>query len=100
MWDMKEGAGNLLWFYASQSFDDYHTRDVGGSSEVREDYLPVRVNKAEQRAVTGGDVLLCEVETDKPANDPALKRFRMPPALNLRSSKTCAATVVLTHARE
>ena len=23
-----------LWFYASQLFDDYHVRDVGGSSEV------------------------------------------------------------------
>jgi len=37
MWDMKEGEGNPLWFNASQLFDDYHIRDVGGSSEVRED---------------------------------------------------------------
>ena len=81
MWDMKEGEGNPLWFYASQLFDDYHIRDVGGSSEVREDYQSVRVNKAEQRPVAGGDVLVFEIETDKPANEPALKRFRMPPAL-------------------
>lgn len=80
MWDMKEGEGNPLWFFASQLFDDYRVHDSGGSSEVNEDYLPVRVNKAEQRALTGGDVLLFEVETDKPASEPALKRFRMPAA--------------------
>jgi hypothetical protein len=62
-------------------FDDYHMRDAGGSSEVGKEYLPVRVNKAEQRPVAGGDVLWFEVETDKPAIEPALKRFRMPPAL-------------------
>lgn len=81
MWDVKEGEGNPLWFYASQLFDDYHMRDIGGSSEVSEAYLPVRVSKAEQRRVAGGDVLLFEVETDKPANEPAMKRFRMPAAL-------------------
>jgi len=31
--------------------------------------------------MAGGDVLVFEIETDKPANEPALKRFRMPPAL-------------------
>ena len=36
------------------------------------------MNQAEQRPVTGGDVLLFEVETEKPAGEPALKRFRMP----------------------
>ena len=81
MWDMKEGDGNPVWFYASQLFDDYHLRNVGGSSEVSEQFMAVRVTKAEQRAVAGGDVLLFEVETDKPANDAALKRFRMPAGL-------------------
>src|SRR5215471_7618420 len=78
LWDMKEGEGNPLWFYASQLFDDYRVRDVGGGSEVHEEYLPVHVSKAEQRAVTGGDVLLFEVETDRPASEAALKRFHMP----------------------
>jgi hypothetical protein len=81
LWDMKEGEGNPLWFYVSQLFDDYRMRDVGRGSEVQEEYLPVHVSKAEQRAVTGGDVLLFEVETDRPANDAALKRFHMPAGL-------------------
>jgi hypothetical protein len=81
MWEIKDGDGNPLWFYDSQLFDEYHIRDVGGSSEVSEQYVAVRVTKAEQRAVAGGDVLLFEVETDKPANDAALKRFRMPAAI-------------------
>lgn len=78
VWDLKEGDGNPLWFYASQLFDEYRMRDVGGSSEVTEQYVTVRVTKAEQRTMSGGDVLLFEVETDKPSNDAALKRFRMP----------------------
>jgi hypothetical protein len=78
VWDLKEGDGNPLWFYASQLFDDYRMRDVGGSSEVTEQFVAVRVTKAEQRTLTGGDVLLFEIETDKPSNDAALKRFRMP----------------------
>jgi len=81
LWEMKEGEGNPLWFYASQLFDDYHMRDTGRGSEIQEEYLSVRVSKAEQRAVTGGDVLLFEVETDRPASDAALKRFHMPAGL-------------------
>ena len=81
LWDMKEGEGNPEWFYASQLFDDYRMRDAGGSSEVTEEYLDVSVNQAEQRSVIGGDVLLFEVETEKPAGEPALKRFRMPAGL-------------------
>jgi hypothetical protein len=78
MWEMKDGEGNPLWFDASQLFDDYRVHDSGGSSEVKEEYVPVRIHVAEQRPVAGGDVLLFEVETDKPANEAALKRFRMP----------------------
>jgi hypothetical protein len=81
LWDVKEGEGNPLWFYASQLFDDYRMRDVGRGSEVHEEYLPVHVSKAEQRSITGGDVLLFEVETDRPASDAALKRFHMPAGL-------------------
>jgi hypothetical protein len=80
MWDMKGGEGNPLWFYASQLFDTYQMHDSSGSSEVTESFLPVHVTKAEQRAVTGGDALLFEVESDKPASEAALKRFQMPAA--------------------
>jgi hypothetical protein len=81
LWDMKEGEGNPLWFYASQLFDDYRMRDTGRGSEISEEYLPVHVSKAEQRPITGGDVLLFEVETDRPAGEAALKRFHMPAGL-------------------
>jgi hypothetical protein len=78
IWDIKEGEGNPLWFYASQLFDNYQMHDNGGSSEVSESFLPVRVTKAEQHAVAGGDALLFEVESEKPASEAALKRFHMP----------------------
>jgi hypothetical protein len=81
MWDLKEGDGNPAWFYASQLFDDYRMRNAGGSSEVSEQFMTVRVTKAEQRSLVGGDVLLFEVETEKAANDAALKRFHMPASL-------------------
>ena len=78
IWDVKEGEGNPLWFYASQLFDNYQMHDFGGSSEVTESFLPVHVTKAEQHAVAGGDALLFEVESEKPATEAALKRFHMP----------------------
>ena len=80
IWDVKEGEGNPLWFYTAELFDTYQMHDSGGSSEVREEFLPVHVTKAEQRSVTGGDALLFEVESEKPATDAILKRFHMPPA--------------------
>ena len=80
VWEVKDGEGNPLWFYASQLFDTYQMRDTGGSSEVSESFPPVRVTKAEQRPVAGGDALLFEVESDKPASEAALKRFHMPPS--------------------
>jgi hypothetical protein len=78
MWDLKEGEGNPMWFYASQLFDEYHVHGAGGLSEITEVFVPVTVVVAEQRAIPGGDVLLFEVETDKAATDAALKRFHMP----------------------
>jgi|SRR3974390_60281 len=78
MSELKDGEGNPVWFYAGQLFDEYRMRNVGGSSEITEQFMPVRVTKAEQRTVQGGDVLLFEVETDKPASDAALKRSHLP----------------------
>jgi hypothetical protein len=80
MWDVKEGEGNGLWFYVSQLFDDYRVKNDGGASQISEQFQSVRVLKAEQAAVPGGAVLLFEVETEKPANDAALKRSHMPAA--------------------
>jgi hypothetical protein len=78
IWEVKEGDGNPMWFYASQLFDAYQMHDSGGSSEVREEFLPVRVIRAEQKSVIGGDALLFEVESDKPAAEALLKHFHMP----------------------
>lgn len=78
IWEMKDGDGNPFWFYSSQLFDEYRMKNNGGMSEVREEFMPVRVNKAEQRSIPGGDVLMFEVETDKPPNEAALKRFHLP----------------------
>ena len=80
IWEVKDGDGNPLWFYASQLFDEYRMRDSGGSSEVKEEFLPVRVTKAEQRSVVGGDALLFEVESEKPAAEGVLRHFHMPTA--------------------
>jgi hypothetical protein len=68
IWDVKDGEGNPLWFYDSQLFDDYRMHGGTGASEISEQFALVRVTKAEQRAVGGGDVLLFEVETDMPAS--------------------------------
>jgi hypothetical protein len=78
--EVKDGDGNPMWFYASQLFDAYHIHDSGGSSEVTEEFLPVRVTRAEQRSVVGGDALLFEVESDKPATEALLRHFHMPAA--------------------
>ncbi len=79
IWDLKDGEGDPMWFYASQLFDAYQMHDSGGSSEVREEYQPVHVTTAAQRSISGGDALVFEVESDRPATEAALKRFHMPP---------------------
>ncbi len=81
MWELKEGDGNPVWFYTSQLFDEYRTRSLGGSSsETIEQFYPSRVLRAENRTISGGDVLIIEAETERAAVDAALKRFKMPPA--------------------
>ena len=47
---------------------------------MREEFLPVRVTKAEQRPVTGGDALLFEVESERLASEAVIKHFHMPSA--------------------
>ena len=78
MWEMKEGDGNPTWFYTAQLFGQYNIKSIHGGSEVEEEYLPVSVVRAEHKSVAGGEALVLEVETDRPANEQALKRFHMP----------------------
>ena len=82
MWELKDGDGNPMWFYASQLFADYREHDVGlTSSEVVEQYYPAKVVLAGDRATSGGDALVLEAETEHTPVEAALKRFKMPPAL-------------------
>lgn len=81
LWELKDGEGNPVWFYASQLFSDFRVRQTAGSFEIDEQYSPARVVRAEHRTVRGGDALLLEAETERPASDAALKRFKMPVSL-------------------
>ena len=80
LWEVKD-PGNADWFYVSQLFGGYHVTGGGKSSEIHEEYLPMKVNLAEHQSVPSGDVLLFEAETDKTPVDAAIKRFKMPPSL-------------------
>lgn len=81
MWEMKDGEGNPTWFYTSQLFGQYNIKVIHGGSEVEEEYVPVRVLRAEHKSLPGGEALLLELETDRPPNDAAVKRFHMPAAM-------------------
>jgi hypothetical protein len=81
LWEIKEGEGNPNWFYTSQLFGQYNIKTIHGGSEVEEEYLPLRVVRAEHKSLPGGEALLLELETDRPASDQALKRFHMPTSM-------------------
>jgi len=81
LWEMKEGEGNPGWFYTSQLFGQYNIKAIHGGSEVSEEYQSVRVLRAEHKSIPGGDALVFELETERPANEPAVKRFHMPPSM-------------------
>lgn len=81
LWDMKEGEGNPGWFYTSQLFGQYNIKAIHGGSEVSEEYQAVRVVRAEHKSIPGGDALVFELETERTANEQALKRFHMPPGM-------------------
>jgi hypothetical protein len=77
LWEVRE-AGNAQWFYVSQLFGGYHVSGGGNSSQIQEQYLPVRVMRAEHKVAGRGDALLFEAETEKGAPDAAIKRFKLP----------------------
>jgi hypothetical protein len=77
MWEVKD-PGNAEWFYVSQLFAGYHVTGSGNASEIREEYLPMRVICAEHRAAGRGDALLFEAETERPASEVAIRRFKLP----------------------
>ncbi|ABF40299.1 hypothetical protein Acid345_1297 [Candidatus Koribacter versatilis Ellin345] len=80
LWEVRD-PGNAQWFYVANLFGGYRMHGGGTSSEIQEEFLPMKINKAEHRSVAGADVLLFEAETDRPSIDAAMKRFKMPGAL-------------------
>ena len=86
LWEVKE-PGNAEWFYTSQLFGGYRVTGAGNSTEVREEYIPLKVTLAENRTAGTGDALLFEALTEHPAPEAAIRRFKLPPSLrdqNLR----------------
>lgn len=86
MWEVKD-PGNVQWFYTSQLFGGYRVTGGGNSTEVREEYIPLKVTLAENRSAGRGDALLFEALTEHPAPDAAIRRFKLPTSLkdqNLR----------------
>lgn len=80
MWEVRD-PGNMQWFYVSQLFGGYHVSGGSNSSEIREEYLPMHVVLAEHKSAGRGDALIFEAETDRPAPEAAIKRFKMPASL-------------------
>lgn len=80
MWEVKD-PGNAQWFYVSQLFGGYHVKGGNQSSEVSEEYVPLRATRAEHKTVGNGDALIFEAETDKAAPEVAIKRFKLPATL-------------------
>lgn len=80
LWETKD-AGNAQWFYVSQLFGGYRLSGGGKSSEVQEQFMPMRVTLAENKSAGRGDALLFEAETDKPAPEVAIRRFKLPIAM-------------------
>jgi hypothetical protein len=80
LWEVKD-PGNAQWFYVSQLFGGYHVSGGTNSSEVREEYMPLRVTRAEHRMAGRGDALVFEAETERAAPEAAIKRFKLPPSI-------------------
>ncbi len=84
LWEVKE-PGNPEWFYVSQLFAGYRVSGAGNSTEINEQYLPLHVTLAENRAAGRGDALLFEAQTEKPAADAVIKHFKLPSVLREQS---------------
>ena len=86
LWEVKD-PGNAQWFYTSQLFAGYRVTGSGNASEIREEYIPLKVTMAENRSAGRGDALLFEALTERPAPEAAIRRFKLPPTMkdqNLR----------------
>lgn len=80
LWETKE-PGNAQWFYISQLFAGYRLTGAGNATEIREEYVPLRVTRAENKSAGRGDALLFEAQTERPAPEAAIRRFKLPASL-------------------
>lgn len=80
LWETRD-PGNAQWFYVSQLFGGYRVVGSGNASEVQEQYLPLRVTRAEHRSAGRGDALLFEAETEKTPPEFVIKKFKLPSSL-------------------
>jgi hypothetical protein len=80
MWEVRD-PGNAEWFYVSQLFGGFKMTGGGNASEVQEQYIPVRVTRAEHKSAGRGDALLFEAETEKTAPEFVIKHFKLPTSL-------------------
>ena len=80
MWEVRD-AGNAQWFYVSQLFGGYRVTGGTNQSEVQEQYVPLRVTRAEHKSAGRGDALLFEAETEKTAPEFVIKHFKLPTSL-------------------
>jgi hypothetical protein len=79
LWETKE-PGNVQWFYISQLFAGYRLTGSGNAIEIHEEYVPLHVTRAENKSAGRGDALLFEAQTERPAPEAAIRRFKLPPA--------------------
>jgi hypothetical protein len=77
LWETKE-PGNAQWFYISQLFAGYRKTGAGNATEIHEEYVPLHVTRAENTSAGRGDALLFEAQTERPATEAAIRRFKVP----------------------
>jgi hypothetical protein len=80
LWEVRD-PGNAQWFYISQLFGGYRVTGGSNSSEVQEQYIPLRVTRAEHKSAGHGDALVFEAETEKVPPEFVIKHFKLPTSL-------------------
>lgn len=78
IWDMKGIKGNVHLFYIAQLTPRVVAVMKGKAVHIGPEFVPLRMTRAERRTIGKGEALVFELETEKPAIERAVKRFKMP----------------------
>jgi len=81
LWDLKGIEGDAHLFYMSQLTPRIVAVNVKGIWHFGEEYVPLRMTRAEKREAAKGEALVFEMESEKPATDHAVKSFQMPDSI-------------------